>query len=126
MLKCHVDHRRVRSKLLLGAAAVVFLPLSAYAQQKAENIGGLETIVVTAQKRAENLQVVPVAVTALTSQTLANMRFENLGNLSAAAPGVSVRTGPGGAEAPNVTIRGIYGSGTFASDPGIALYIDGL
>jgi iron complex outermembrane receptor protein len=36
-------------------------------QKKQEQISTLEEIVVTAQKRAENLQEVPIAVTALTS-----------------------------------------------------------
>jgi iron complex outermembrane recepter protein len=86
----------------------------------------LETIVVTAQKREENQQTVPVAVTALTSQTLEAIRFENLDDLSDLAPGVSVRSSAGGNQAPQMTMRGVYGSGTFASDPGVSFYIDGM
>jgi iron complex outermembrane receptor protein len=113
----------LRSALLLGSALSLLPGAVGFA---AEAIAELETIVVTAQKRQENLQKVPIAVTAITSQTLQDMRFENVGDLSATAPGVTVRTGPGGTQAPNVTIRGIYGSGTFASDPGVALYLDGI
>src|ERR1700737_749469 len=113
----------LRSALLLGSALSLLPGAVGFA---AEAIAELETIVVTAQKRQENLQKVPIAVTAITSQTLQDMRFENVGDLSATAPGVTVRTGPGGTKAPNVTIRGIYGSGTFASDPGVALYLDGI
>jgi iron complex outermembrane receptor protein len=86
----------------------------------------LESIVVTAQKREEDLQVVPVAVTALTGQTLAEAHYENIENLSGVAPGISVRPSPGGNNAPDVTMRGVYGSNAFASDSGIAFYIDGV
>jgi iron complex outermembrane recepter protein len=86
----------------------------------------LESIIVTAQKREENQQSVPVAVTALTNQTLAEIRFENLSSLSALAPGLSDRHGAGGNQAPDLTMRGVYGSGTFASDSGISYYIDGV
>jgi iron complex outermembrane receptor protein len=85
----------------------------------------LEAIVVTAQKREENQQSVPIAVTALTSQTLEQIRYENLSSLNGIAPGVTARS-VGGTQASDLTMRGVYGSGTFASDPGISLYVDGV
>ena len=42
----------------------------------------VEEVVVTAQKRAENLQDVPIAITALTAETLQNQRVGNLLGLS--------------------------------------------
>jgi iron complex outermembrane recepter protein len=116
----------VRSRATLSLLLTVLGAVPAVASAADEPTAMLESIVVTAQKREENLQDVPVAVTALTSQTLEEMRFENLSNLSAVAPGVSDRHSPGGNEAPNLTMRGVFGSGTFASDPGISLYIDGI
>jgi iron complex outermembrane receptor protein len=113
---------KMRSALLL-TSALGLLPGIALA---AEDNATVENIVVTAQKREENLQVVPVAVTALSTQALQTMRYESLSNLSAAAPGLSVRVSAGGNAAPNFTIRGVYGSGTFASDPGVSMYVDGV
>jgi iron complex outermembrane receptor protein len=111
-----------RSIIALGAALGV-MPTAVQAQDAPH---GLESIVVTAQKREENLQVVPVAVTAITSQTLAAARYESLTSLSGMAPGLSVRVGPGGLSAANLTMRGVFGSATYASDPGVAMYIDGM
>jgi iron complex outermembrane receptor protein len=118
-----LEHLRLA---LLSGSVLSLLPVTASFAAETEADDKLQTVVVTAQKRQENLQSVPIAVTAISSETLQDTRFENLGDLSAAAPGMTVRTGAGGTEAPNVTMRGIYGSGTFASDPGVALYVDGV
>jgi iron complex outermembrane receptor protein len=83
-------------------------------------------VVVTAQKREENLQTVPVAVTALTSETLKETRFQNLRDLDAVAPGVSVREGAGGIQVAQFSMRGVYATGTFGSDAGVAFYSDGV
>jgi iron complex outermembrane receptor protein len=111
------------TRALLMGTALGLVPNLASA---AEAVVGLENIVVTAQKREENLQVVPVAVTALTSQTLQDMRFENFRNMDALAPGLTVRESAGGNQQPVFTIRGVYSSSSFGSDPGVALYIDGV
>jgi len=108
--------------LLLGSAA--FLAPGAVLAQSAETT--LETVVVTAQKREENLQTVPVAVTALTRETLQETRFVNLRDLDAVAPGVSVREGAGGIQNAQFSMRGVYATGTFGSDAGVAFYSDGV
>jgi iron complex outermembrane receptor protein len=83
-------------------------------------------IVVTARKREENLQVVPVSVTAIGRETLEDIRFENLKDLNAIAPGVTVRLEAGGVAGLNLTMRGIYGTATFVSESGVAVYTDGI
>jgi iron complex outermembrane receptor protein len=111
-----------RLSLLLCSAACL-APGAALAQSDGTT---LETVVVTAQKRAENLQTVPVAVTALTAETLKETRFVNLGDLDAVAPGVTVREGAGGIQVAQFSMRGVYASGTFGSDAGVAFYSDGV
>jgi iron complex outermembrane receptor protein len=113
--------RQRRATLLLGTALALAPTAAAFA---AEN--ELETIVVTAQKREQNLQDVPVAVTALTAARLDDMGYKNVSDLTAIAPGLSVTAGPGGALNPSFTMRGVLGTGSFGSDPGVALYEDGL
>jgi iron complex outermembrane recepter protein len=112
----------VRSALLIGSTLGV-MPGAASAQS-AES--GLETVLVTAQKREQNLQVVPVAVTALSSQTLQAIRFEDVRDLDAVAPGLTIRDSAGGSAEPTLTMRGVYGTGTYGSDPGVALYVNGV
>jgi iron complex outermembrane receptor protein len=121
-------HGYCRSALLLAAPLGLIFGLGVMSGVALadEPSSTLESIVVTAEKREENLQVVPVAVTAFTAQTLAEAHYQNIESLSGVAPGISVRPSPGGNNAPDVTMRGVYGSNAFASDSGIAFYIDGV
>ena len=112
-----------RLSLLLGSALCLAPGGAALAQSDGTT---LEMVVVTAQKREENLQTVPVAVTALTAETLRETRFVNLRDLDAVAPGVSVREGAGGIQNAQFSMRGVYATGTFGSDAGVAFYSDGV
>ena len=85
---------------------------------------GLGEIVVTAQRRTENLQRVPIAATALDTTQLANKAVARLADLQSAAPSLSV-TDAGITQA--INIRGI---GLASNSPnvtaGVATYVDGL
>ena len=86
--------------------------------------GQLEDIIVTAQKRTENLQVVPITVSTISpTQLKANAVVDTLG-LSVLVPGLSIAV-QAGAFLPH--IRGI---GTNAIGPGlenpVAIYVDGV
>lgn len=85
---------------------------------------GLEDIVVTAQRREENLQRVPVTVTALTSNTLERSGIINIRNLQAAVPGlVSLQVSNNFVP----FIRGVGTNQTSAgSESSVAVYIDGV
>ena len=72
--------------VLLGAAGSMVIAAPGLAQDVQE-VGGLEEIVVTAQKREQNLQNVPVAVTALNAEVIANQRIADFADLTRAAPG---------------------------------------
>lgn len=91
-----------------------------------ENNGQLQDIVVTAQKREESLQNIPVAVTALNRASLENLQVSNFNNLSGLAPNVTSVTSTSGSN-PQVTIRGIIGGNVeLGKDSGVALYLDGV
>ena len=83
----------------------------------------VDEIVVTAQRRAENLQKVPIVVTALTSAQIVNSGVTSLPTLGTVAPGLNVRTSAGGVFQPS--IRGIGTSSNVVENP-VALYIDGV
>jgi iron complex outermembrane receptor protein len=105
-----------------GATAIIVasIAMPASAQQ-------LDEIVVTARKREESLQTVPVAVTALTSADFARQNVVSLQDLNLGIPNVTItqNTGlPGGAQ---VYIRGIgQDDSTFTSEQGVGLYVDGI
>ncbi len=86
---------------------------------------GLEEIVVTATKRSENLQVVPVAVSAISSAQLQNQGVFNTTDLNHSMPNLQVSS-PYGEQQPNFSLRGV-GVGTEfnanAASP-VGVYVD--
>ena len=104
---------------------------SVYAQQTNDNNSGakIETIEVTATKRAESIQDVPVAVTALNGEALENMGIDNFQDYVEFLPNVTFQgTGPGQNE---IYIRGaattqsnIMLSSVQALQPSVAFYVD--
>ena len=93
--------------------------------QAVEDEGGLNDIVVTATKRSENLQDVPVAVSAISAETLANQGVFETSDLSNSMPNLQVSS-PYGDTQPNFSVRGV-GVGTEfnanAASP-IGVYVD--
>jgi iron complex outermembrane receptor protein len=94
------------------------------AGSSADASAGIEEIVVTAQKRSENLQDVPIAITAVTSGRLAAANITSAADIGALTPSLSL-TQTAGTLQPH--IRGV---GTSSSGPGVenpvAMYLDGV
>ena len=84
----------------------------------------VEEIIVSAQKRDESIQEVPIAISAFTGDALRNTGITDSQDLVRAVPGVS------GALSSNymfITVRGINaGTYTAASEPALGLYTDGI
>jgi len=87
----------------------------------------LEEIVVTAQKRAQSIQDVPVAVTAFTEDMLKTNRITTVNDIGSLAPNTSVRPTAGGGQSPEFTLRGRVSSASAAgTDPSVSMYLDGV
>ncbi len=111
----------------LAATTALTAAMPATAQDAASDSTGLEEIVVTAQKREQNLQDVPIAVTAITGDSLETNRVTSVSDLSGLAPGVMVRTAAGGSQLPSFSIRGAVSYGVVpGSDKQVSMYIDGV
>ena len=67
----------------------------------------LDEIVVTAQKRAENLQDVPVSVTAFSGEALKDLGFEDSTSLASQVPNFTFGTPVGEGNNPGFTLRGV-------------------
>ncbi len=91
---------------------------------------GIADIVVTAQRREESLQRVPVAVTALDATALRAQSIVQLSDIARVAPNVAIsssgNTAPTNA-LPVIYIRGIgQQDPAIYSDPGVPVYVDGV
>lgn len=92
--------------------------------------GGINVIMVTAQKRAENVQDVPIAISAFGAEALQERAVGNVSQLSAITPNVTLDASTpfsGSSAVLGATIRGI-GSNDFAFniDPAVGVYLDGV
>jgi iron complex outermembrane receptor protein len=94
------------------------------AVQSPANNGALSEIIVTAQRREENLQEVPIAVAAVTAEALENTGIEGTADLPQIVPSVQMtRSGPSGL----FFIRGVGTTNAAAGEEGAnAVYIDNV
>jgi iron complex outermembrane receptor protein len=131
----------MRASLLAGISIAAFAGRAAYAQQ-ADPAGAPVTvasatgsapaaaddreIVVTAAKRSQNLQDVPISVTAVSESRLQAFNVTSTANISAVAPGVVFVPAPN----PNVVQFVVRGVGTFAFadtlEQSVGVAIDGV
>jgi len=108
------------------SAALTALHGAAYAQAS-DQTGGVNEIIVTAQKREQSIQDVPIAVTALDNTALEANRVESVADLTGLAPGLVARTTAGGGNSPSFALRGVNANASVPSqDRQISLYIDGV
>jgi iron complex outermembrane receptor protein len=85
---------------------------------------GLATITVVARKKTENLQKVPLTITAITSKTLKHAHVENLSDIAALTPGVTV-SDIGAEVGTSITIRGVTDLTFGVGVPDVATFLDG-
>ncbi|MCB1687669.1 MAG: TonB-dependent receptor [Halioglobus sp.] len=86
----------------------------------------LEEVVVTANRRVESIQEVPMSVTAFTSEFFKNSGVTNLAGLDQYTPSLKITQGTD-ASSQSIRIRGIGSVGTNAGiDPSVGLFIDGV
>ena len=84
-----------------------------------------ETIVVTARKREENLQEVPVAVTVATGEQLEESAAQDISELQADVPNLSIYAGRNQSTTLTAFMRGIgQADPLWGVDPGVGLYLD--
>jgi outer membrane receptor protein involved in Fe transport len=133
---------RRSSKLLLGSSMLIG-GSGAFAQttppavapvaqaQPAPRTDG-DTIVVTAQRREENLQDVPIAITAITTKTLDDLQVDKFEDYARLVPSLSFKSGGGGGSpsgpgTSNVYFRGVASgeNGNHSSSlPSVGTYLD--
>lgn len=137
MSATHVCARRPwaalkRPAALAVCAGVAFFAAPVFAQKtqtlepansKAGKTGGIEEVVVTAERRDERLQDVPAAVSAFSADSLQNMQASDIGDLQGSVPNLSIHEGD--ADNAVVYLRGVGQVDSLAfADPGVGIYLD--
>jgi iron complex outermembrane receptor protein len=93
--------------------------------KKSDDTVSLENITVTARRREETLQDVPIAVTALSAATLEARNVQSLNDLAGNVPNLVIHDARGSNSTLTTYIRGVGQSDpTWGSDPGVGLYLD--
>jgi len=118
---------RAALRLAFAAAAACSLPVSgpAVAAEAGVEASGIEQIVVTARRREESLQDVPVAITALTADQLLEQNVRTLEDLTAYAPNIKVNAGRATTSTINAYIRGVgQNDPLWGFEPGVGIYMD--
>ena len=117
----------MRHSLKFGGFGLLFLAAPLHAQQQAPESrqgAGLDEVIVTAQKRSENLQEVPLSIQALVTETLAERSIQNFNDYAKFLPSLSYSSlGPGQAE---VFFRGISNGNRLSTGslPTVGVYLD--
>ena len=119
-----------RNHLSLAIAGLLITP-AAWAQdagtsgEPATDSRALDTVTVTARKREETLQEVPVAVTAFTAESLDKLGVRDLGDLDAQVPNLTIYAARGSTSTVTAYIRGIgQADPLWGVDPGVGIYLD--
>ena len=106
---------------LLAATAIAFVAAdvgTAYAQ--------LETVIVTARKKKENVQNIPVAVTAISGEQMDQYNVNSIQGIAATTPELQVTRGSSGSGA-DISLRGIGSSFTsIGIEQSVAVDVDGV
>ena len=128
----------IRSALLVGTAAIV-LPTSAFAQEadqeQAAQYDNAEeqaaspdpnVIIVTATKREQTLQEVPVAVSVTTAETIERAQIRDIADLATIVPSLQVSQLQS-AFATSYSVRGFGTDGNnIGLEPSVAMFVDGV
>lgn len=124
--------RRIPSRLLVLWSALALVPAPGFAQSVEEadpapelrQGGRLEEIIVTAQKRSESLQEVPIAISAFNEESIERTGFDSVSDLAFLVPTLQFSAFTSLAA---VSLRGVsYENTTPGGDPGVAMHLDGV
>lgn len=125
-------HSPNAAALLAGVCMAALLGVApAHAQDAAppaaeETVGGVEDIVVTARKRSESVQDIPVSVTAISAERIEQYDLTSLEKVAASTPQFTVGRASNGSGA-SLTLRGIGSSASsIGIEQSVAVVVDSI
>jgi iron complex outermembrane receptor protein len=115
------NHQIARKALALAVTAALASQAQAQTNTEAEEGLILEEVIVTATKRAVNLQDVPLSIVAITGESLITLGIQNATEMEKTTPGLKIRLV---GNTPSLIMRGAGSAGT--TDLAVPIYNDGL
>jgi iron complex outermembrane receptor protein len=116
----------------LASLLITGFGMSASAAEKGDELGELdsmmlEEIVVTARRREESVQTVPVAVTAITADDLINRSAFLLSDIAKETPSITIQARQGDQNTQIIQLRGqVQGDAAATLDPSVGLYLNDI
>ncbi|WP_313397862.1 TonB-dependent receptor [Stenotrophomonas sp.] len=120
----------MKRKYLSMAIGGILLAPAAFVQAQEQHAAGtqatqLDEVTVTARRRSESIQDVPVAVSAFGEEQIKDLQASTVEGLQGAVPNMNIAQGRGSANSVNVFIRGIGQPDALQTfDPGVGMYVD--
>jgi len=111
-----------------SVVAVVVICLSSFSfQSYAQDAGGLEEIVVTAQKRSESMQDVPISIQVFSADEIERLNIRNTIDLVRNVPNMIGINNVGLPQAASYFLRGVGQDESISSlDPAVGTFVDGV
>ena len=125
-----MNYKALRTKALhsgvsLTAVCALISTVAPVARAQQQGAAALEEIIVTAQRREENLQKVPIAVSALGSEMLEQFDVRSVREVSSIVPNLWMETNTGLSSGARASLRGIgEDESYFTSDTPVGMYVD--
>jgi len=110
-------------KTALALAVSLTIPALSMSVAQADDRFLLEEIIVTAQKREQSLQDVPVSVSVVTGDAISKAGMANLDELSTHVPNLSINEG---SQSTTITMRGLGSGINQGFDQSVGMFVDGI
>src|SRR5690554_5020391 len=121
----HYNNRTLRAAFIIAGCATFGAPGAVHAAGSAASL--LEEVLVTATKRPNQVQDVPVAVSAYGEEQLEVINFRDVSSLSFTMPNVALDDNGTSKGYANFSIRGVGVNSSIPSlDPAVGLFVDGV
>jgi len=118
--------KNLKKPISQAVSLSVLLGLTASPLVQAAGVA-LEEVIITAQKREENLQESPIAVTAFGAQDLEEMGATDISQIADFTPNVTIPASIGYSSNPQINIRGaVTASNNLSRDSAAGIYLDGV
>jgi len=125
-MKNRRHHGLLAAALLSSAAAILGAPGPAYAQSADEGaVPNLDDIIVTAQRREESIQDVPISIAAMSGERIEASGLTNFANLEQSISGLTT-VANGDARAARIGIRGVTTAQENGKQSSVGVYVDGV